>query len=64
MDLSCPENNVILTKTESLTISHVIQAIGVPEDYCEGTIRITFGKHNTEQEVKAIAETLIKLSRI
>ena len=45
-------------------VSHVIQAIGVPEDYCEGTIRITFGKHNTEQEVKAIAETLIKLSRI
>lgn len=45
-------------------ISHVIQAIGVPEDYCEGTIRITLGKHNTEEEVKAIAETLIKLSRI
>ena len=45
-------------------VSHVIQAIGVPEDYCEGTIRITLGKHNTEEEVKAIAETLIKLSRI
>lgn len=44
--------------------SHVIQAIGVPEDYCEGTIRITFGKFNTEQEVKKIAETLIKLIRL
>ena len=42
-------------------VSHVIQAIGVPEDYREGTIRITLGKSNTEQEVKIIAETLVKI---
>lgn len=42
-------------------VSHVIQAIGVPEDYRDGTIRITFSKTNTEQEVKRIAETLISL---
>ena len=45
-------------------VSHVIQAIGVPEDYREGTIRITLGKSNTEEEVKIIAETLIKLLRL
>lgn len=44
--------------------SHVIQAIGVPEDYCKGTIRITLGKSNTEKEVKIIAETLINLLRL
>ncbi len=42
-------------------ISHVIQAIGVPEDYCKGTIRITFGKNNTEQDARIIAKALIKL---
>ena len=45
-------------------VSHVIQAIGVPENYCEGTIRITFGRNNTEREAKIIAETLIKLLRL
>jgi cysteine desulfurase len=42
-------------------VSHVIKAIDVPDDYCEGTIRITFGKNNTEQDAIYIAETLIKL---
>lgn len=45
-------------------VSHVIQAIGVPEDYREGTIRITLGKSNTEQEAKMIAETLVGLIRL
>lgn len=41
-------------------VSHVIQAIGVPDDYREGTIRITLGKFNTEQEVTKIANLLVK----
>ena len=45
-------------------VSHVIQSISVPEEYREGTIRITLGRSNTEQEVKKIAETLIKLIRL
>lgn len=45
-------------------VSHVIQAIGVPEDYSEGTIRITFGKNNTEQDAKTIAESVVKLLRL
>lgn len=40
-------------------ISHVIRAIDVPAKYAEGTIRISFGKNNTESEAKSIAEALI-----
>ena len=45
-------------------VSHVIQAIGVPADYRNGTIRVTFGKENTEQEAVDIAKTLIKIIEI
>lgn len=45
-------------------VSHVIKTIGVPDDYNEGTIRVTFGKDNTEQEALNIANTLIKLVRL
>lgn len=45
-------------------VSHVIKAINVPVDYAEGTIRITFGKENTEQEAIEIADTLIKMIRV
>ncbi|MBO6229322.1 MAG: hypothetical protein J6O50_02050 [Ruminiclostridium sp.] len=45
-------------------VSHVIQAIGVPEDFCEGTIRITFSKNNTEQEARTIAGTIIKALKL
>ncbi|MCM1063033.1 MAG: cysteine desulfurase [Eubacterium sp.] len=42
-------------------ISHVIKAIGVPDKYSEGTIRISLGKGNTEQEVDYIADALIEI---
>ncbi len=42
-------------------ISHVISAINVPEAYKEGTIRISFGWDNTEEEACIIADTLVKL---
>ena len=42
-------------------VSHVIQAIGVSEDYAKGTLRITFGNHNTEEEARFVADELIKL---
>ncbi len=40
-------------------ISHVIDAIGVPDKYAEGTIRISLGKNNTESEAESIANALI-----
>ncbi len=39
-------------------ISHVIKAISVPEKYATGTIRISLGKDNTEEEIIKIAEAL------
>ena len=34
--------------------SHVIKALGVPEDYAYGTIRISLGKEKTEDEIEEI----------
>ncbi|MCM1529340.1 MAG: cysteine desulfurase [Alistipes sp.] len=45
-------------------VSHVIKVIDVPSDYREGTIRITLGKDNTEQDVIDISNALIKMIRI
>ena len=43
------------------TVSHVIQAIGVPADYSSGSIRITFGKENTEEDAILIADQLQRI---
>ena len=45
-------------------VSHVIKAIKVPDEYNEGTIRVTFGKENSKQDVLDIANTLIKILRM
>ena len=42
-------------------VSHVIKAIGVPEKYAKGTIRISLGKDNTEEEVENIVDALINV---
>ena len=42
-------------------VSHVIKAIGVPEKYARGTIRISLGKDNTVEEVEKIGDTLINI---
>lgn len=44
-------------------LSHVIQAIGVPEAYANGTIRITLGMDNTEEQVDQIAAAICKVLR-
>ena len=44
-------------------ISHVLQALRVPEDYIGGTIRVTFGRDNTLADAKIIGENLITISR-
>jgi len=42
-------------------VSHVIKAIGVPEKYAKGTIRISLGKDNTEDDVRIIADSIIAI---
>lgn len=44
-------------------VSHVIKAINVPEEYAEGTIRITFGADNTEDDAVKIADAIIQVLR-
>lgn len=42
-------------------ISHVLQAIRLDEVYATGTIRISIGKNNTEDDVEKISSALIKI---
>jgi len=42
-------------------VSHVIKAIHVPEEYAKGTIRISFGADNTEEEAAEVAKALIQI---
>lgn len=42
-------------------ISHVLQAIQLEEDYARGTIRISLGKDNTEDDVEKIAAAFMKI---
>lgn len=42
-------------------VSHVIKAIGVPTEYAEGTIRISFGRDNTKEDAVTIAKAIIKV---
>ena len=42
-------------------VSHVVEAIGVPDEYANGTIRISFGTDNDEDDAAVIAKTLIDI---
>lgn len=42
-------------------VSHVLKAIEVPEEFAGGTIRISLGKDNTEEDVDYIAHALINI---
>ena len=45
-------------------ISHVINAIGVPDNYAEGTIRISLSRDNTEEDVSKIVDNLKSICRL
>lgn len=47
--------------SKSTETSHVLQAIGLEDDYARGTIRISLGKTNTEEDVEAIFTALAKI---
>jgi len=42
-------------------VSHVIQAIGISEEYARGTIRISFGSNNEESDASAVAMALVDI---
>ena len=45
----------------SLDPSHVLLAIGLPHEIAHGSLRISFGKENTKEDVDYIIETLIQI---
>ena len=47
--------------SHSTEVSHVLHAIGLPDDVAKGTLRVTFGHGNTVQDAELIANTLISL---
>lgn len=42
-------------------VSHVIKAIGVPQEYAEGTIRISFGRNNKLEDAVKAAMAIVKV---
>ena len=58
------ENGIIISTSSACSsknskVGHVIQAIGLSEDFTKGVIRISFGKNNSEQELAKV-ETVFK----
>ena len=47
----------------NIKVSHVIQAIGIPKEYAQGTIRISFGADNIETDASEVATALIEILR-
>lgn len=47
--------------SKNTQISHVLKAIGLDQEYAKGTIRISLGKDNTEEEVWVIAEEINRI---
>ena len=50
---ACDSKNIIL--------SHVIEAIGVPDAYAHGTIRITLGMDNSIEQIPVLAEQISRI---
>ena len=42
-------------------VSHVIKAIGVPQEYAEGTIRLSFGRDNKLEDATEVARAIISV---
>lgn len=47
--------------SKDTVLSHVIQAISVPQEYAHGTIRVTLGTDNTPEQVDRIAQQIASI---
>ena len=47
--------------SKNTQISHVLQAIKLDEEYARGTIRVSLGKDNTEEDVDKIVHSIEKI---
>jgi len=57
IDGICVSNGSACT-SGAMEPSHVLEGIGVPESIANSSIRVSFGKHNTETDVRFFAEKL------
>ena len=49
--------------SKNTEVSHVLQAIRLEDNYAKGTVRISLGKSNTEEDVEALFKALMKIFR-
>ena len=49
--------------SKNTEISHVLQAIRLEDNYAKGTVRVSLGKSNTEEDVEALFKALMKIFR-
>lgn len=42
-------------------VSHVVKAMGVPDEYARGVIRVSFGKDNTDEDVATLKQVFEKV---
>ena len=47
--------------SKNTEISHVLKAIDLDEDLAKGTIRVSLGRYNTEEDAEQIAEALVRI---
>ena len=47
--------------SKTTQISHVLRAIKLNDKYAKGTVRISFGRHNTIEDAKKIALSIVKI---
>ena len=47
--------------SKNTEISHVLQSIRLDDNYAKGTVRISLGKSNTEEDVETILKALMKI---
>ena len=45
----------------SLSVSHVLKAIGLAEEYAKSSIRFSLGQNNTKEEIDYVVDNLIKI---
>lgn len=49
--------------SEITQISHVLHGIGLSDQLTKGTIRISLGKYNTEEDIETILSALSKIMK-
>ena len=51
----------LLVNSEETEVSHVLKAIGLKPKLAKGTIRLSFGRHNSGTDVDIIVESLQRI---